>query len=58
MHCHIAWHTSQRLALQFVDHQSEIPELVASVSADFESTCAKWDTYYKSSLRKQDVSGA
>ncbi|KAJ5237132.1 hypothetical protein N7489_007223 [Penicillium chrysogenum] len=45
-------------ALQFVDHQSEIPELVASVSADFESTCAKWDTYYKSSLRKQDVSGA
>ncbi|OQE28924.1 hypothetical protein PENFLA_c004G08458 [Penicillium flavigenum] len=57
MHCHIAWHTSQSLALQFVEHQSEIPELVASVSADFESTCAKWETYYKSSLHKQDDSG-
>ncbi|OQE02710.1 hypothetical protein PENVUL_c039G03849 [Penicillium vulpinum] len=57
MHCHIAWHASQSLALQFVEHQSEIPALVDSVSADFESTCAKWETYYKSSLHKQDDSG-
>ncbi|CAG8157808.1 unnamed protein product [Penicillium nalgiovense] len=41
MHCHIAWHTSQSLALQFVEHQSEIPGLVASVSADFEINLCK-----------------
>ncbi|CAG8234751.1 unnamed protein product [Penicillium nalgiovense] len=52
MHCHISWHTSESLALQFVEHQSEVPELLASVSADFELTCAKWETYYKSSLHK------
>jgi hypothetical protein len=57
MHCHIAWHTSQSLALQFLVHQWEIPELVASVSADFESTCAKWEAYYKGSLHKQDDFG-
>lgn len=41
MHCHIAWHTGQSLALQFVEHQSEIPGLVASVSADFEINLCK-----------------
>jgi hypothetical protein len=57
MHCHIAWHASQSLALQFVEGQSEIPNMVGSVSEGFEHTCAKWETYYKSSIHKQDDSG-
>lgn len=43
MHCHIGWHTSEGLALQFVERESEIPALLdASVITD---TCAAWDAW-------------
>ncbi|KAJ5818171.1 multicopper oxidase-domain-containing protein [Penicillium riverlandense] len=57
MHCHIAWHSSQSLALQFVERQSEIPKLVGLVSDNFETICENWKAYYKSAIYTQDDSG-
>ncbi|KAF9893207.1 laccase, multicopper oxidase, benzenediol:oxygen oxidorectuctase [Aspergillus nanangensis] len=57
MHCHIAWHASQSMGLQFVERGSEIPEMVDAVSDEFNSICANWEEYYQTSLYKQDDSG-
>ncbi|RDW85906.1 multicopper oxidase-1 [Coleophoma crateriformis] len=55
MHCHIAWHTSEGLAIQILERESEfVPTLDASV---LNSTCAAWDTYAASSALVQDDSG-
>ncbi|KAJ9156302.1 Multicopper oxidase, type 2 [Pleurostoma richardsiae] len=41
MHCHIAWHTTEGLAIQILERESEIPALIdASV---LNSTCETWD---------------
>ncbi|RDW60551.1 hypothetical protein BP6252_11934 [Coleophoma cylindrospora] len=47
MHCHIAWHAGEGLAVQFLESESSIPS-VNSVSAAWEQTCANWDAYYPS----------
>ncbi|KAL4895180.1 multicopper oxidase-domain-containing protein [Aspergillus ambiguus] len=57
MHCHIAWHASQSMAVQFVERPSEITPLIDTISDEFDSMCANWDEYYKTSLYKQDDSG-
>ncbi|KAF2445480.1 multicopper oxidase [Karstenula rhodostoma CBS 690.94] len=44
MHCHIGWHTSQGLALQFVERESEIPGLLTSASV-LQDTCAAWNEW-------------
>jgi hypothetical protein len=41
MHCHIAWHVSDGLAVQFLEAKSQSP---VGDSA-WESTCANWNTY-------------
>ena len=41
MHCHIAWHTSEGFAVQFLERESEI-EYDSYV---LNSTCAAWTKY-------------
>ncbi|KAF2711638.1 multicopper oxidase [Pleomassaria siparia CBS 279.74] len=43
MHCHIGWHLSEGLALQFIERESEIPALLDTETLD--STCASWDAW-------------
>ncbi|KAJ5679257.1 hypothetical protein N7462_007501 [Penicillium macrosclerotiorum] len=57
MHCHIAWHASQSLALQFVERPEEISQLVQPIATDVRSSCAKWEAYYSEAFHKQDDSG-
>lgn len=42
MHCHIAWHTSSGLALQWVERPKEIPALMEQVKPEFEGRCQRW----------------
>ncbi|RDW71747.1 putative Laccase-2 [Coleophoma crateriformis] len=56
MHCHIAWHASEGLAMQFVERESEIASLMAESTA-FENTCASWITYNVTEAFPQDDSG-
>lgn len=56
MHCHIAWHASQGLAIQFVERETEI----AGLMVDYEQsnqTCAAWETFYSDAQFEQDDSG-
>jgi len=48
MHCHIAWHASSGLALQFVEQPKKIPGLMenAGVLPSFETRCGNWTDYY------------
>ena len=57
MHCHIAWHASQNLALQFVERESEIGGLIEPIIDEFEDTCNGWDEYWAESVYHQDDSG-
>jgi hypothetical protein len=57
MHCHLAWHASQGLALQFVERESEIGPLIEPVIDDLENVCEKWEEYYEDSVYHQDDSG-
>ncbi|KAJ4347142.1 uncharacterized protein N0V89_011080 [Didymosphaeria variabile] len=43
MHCHIGWHTSEGLALQFVERESEIPDLLST--SVLQDTCAAWNDW-------------
>ncbi|KAH8599232.1 multicopper oxidase-domain-containing protein [Bisporella sp. PMI_857] len=56
-HCHIAWHASQSLALQFVERESEISNLVAVNYEDTKNHCSKWVDYYATAPYKQEDSG-
>ncbi|KAK4124430.1 multicopper oxidase [Parathielavia appendiculata] len=54
VHCHIAWHASQGLSLEFVESQAQIE--VDSVSrAVFDETCASWKNFKP--VWEQDDSG-
>lgn len=47
MHCHVAWHASEGLAVQFVAREKEIPSTIeAGNLALFENTCKTWDRYW------------
>lgn len=55
MHCHIAWHTSEGLAVQVLERESEIPGLI---DADIlSSTCAAWNDYTADDNLVQEDSG-
>lgn len=56
MHCHIAWHASQGLALQFVERESEIVGAIADPDV-FHETCANWDSWTPDEVYDQDDSG-
>ncbi|KAL1632433.1 hypothetical protein SLS56_003675 [Neofusicoccum ribis] len=43
MHCHIGWHTSEGLAVQFLERASEISGVIDS--AAMTDTCTAWESY-------------
>ncbi|ORY63850.1 putative extracellular dihydrogeodin oxidase/laccase [Pseudomassariella vexata] len=55
MHCHIAWHTSEGLAVQLLERETEF--LAIQDNDRINQTCAKWDEYTAVSLVVQDDSG-
>ncbi|KAF4631995.1 hypothetical protein G7Y89_g6136 [Cudoniella acicularis] len=48
MHCHIAWHVSQGLAVQFLERASEIPSTFSLDSIPGE--CDAWDSWRDSAM--------
>ncbi|RDW60840.1 hypothetical protein BP6252_12223 [Coleophoma cylindrospora] len=45
MHCHIAWHAGQGLAVQFLETEPQI-EAVNPSGAAFQTTCKNWNAWY------------
>jgi hypothetical protein len=41
MHCHIAWHVGEGLAVQFLEAKDQSPV----GDAAWDSTCSKWNQY-------------
>lgn len=46
MHCHIAWHASQGLSMQFLERRDEIFDAIGDKS-EFNKGCAEWDDYWQ-----------
>lgn len=58
MHCHIAWHASEGLALQFVESESSIlPTIGTADVSTFQNTCAAWKAWTPTEPFPQDDSG-
>jgi hypothetical protein len=55
MHCHIAWHVAQGLAVQFLERKSEIAGIMDLTVLD--PLCAAWDDWYATSPYKKTDSG-
>lgn len=56
MHCHIPFHISGGLGLQFLERKADILKTIGSLSG-FDSECSKWQTYYNAAANKKDDSG-
>ncbi|CZT41233.1 probable Laccase-2 [Rhynchosporium secalis] len=56
MHCHIAWHASQGLAMQFVESESQIEASISDPTL-LNDTCTAWNSYTSRALYDQDDSG-
>ncbi|KAG9240701.1 laccase precursor [Calycina marina] len=56
LHCHIAWHASQGLALQFVESETSIVATFSDTAA-IEETCDAWDEYVPVQAWAEDDSG-
>ncbi|ETS76617.1 hypothetical protein PFICI_12004 [Pestalotiopsis fici W106-1] len=54
LHCHIAWHASQGLAMQLVERASEIPSLMDADVGSMTDTCQAWNTFYSSPDQADD----
>jgi FtsP/CotA-like multicopper oxidase with cupredoxin domain len=54
-HCHIAWHASQGLSVQFLERMGEIPK--AMDLGVLEPNCKAWTDFYGSSPFKKFDSG-
>jgi len=54
-HCHIAWHVSQGLSIQFLERVQDIPRTVPLNS--IRPNCDAWERYYATSPFKQFDSG-
>jgi hypothetical protein len=46
MHCHIAWHASQGLSVQFLERKGEIKEAIRDYSG-LTQGCSEWDDYWQ-----------
>lgn len=53
MHCHIAWHVSQGLGVQFL----EAKHLIRAPSAEWQRTCDNWATYWDNPIWAKQDSG-
>ena len=47
MHCHIAWHASEGMAVQFLESADKI-DSINPTGAQFQKTCKNWNAYYPS----------
>ncbi|KAH9886189.1 multicopper oxidase [Xylariomycetidae sp. FL2044] len=57
-HCHIAWHVSGGLSVDFVERRDEQARLIQDDDlASYEQVCAQWRDYYPASLSEQVDSG-
>lgn len=56
LHCHIAWHASEGLAMQFVESQDSI-SIPAEGTKVFNDVCTAWDTYEKTMAYPQEDAG-
>lgn len=57
-HCHIAWHISGGLGVDFMERVSEQPGLITRTERKtFESECAAWSKYWDNSGLVQNDSG-
>jgi FtsP/CotA-like multicopper oxidase with cupredoxin domain len=57
-HCHIAWHVSGGLSVDFVERRDEQPaQINGDDLAAYQRTCAEWRTYYPTSPFRQADSG-
>jgi len=54
-HCHIAWHVSQGLAVNFLERASEIPD-VMDLSV-INGNCDAWNAYIPTNVFQQTDSG-
>jgi hypothetical protein len=45
LHCHIAWHASGGLSMQFVERPNDIPAATYALSDSFQSQCNKYGAY-------------
>ncbi|KAK1091678.1 laccase, multicopper oxidase, benzenediol:oxygen oxidorectuctase [Friedmanniomyces endolithicus] len=54
MHCHIAWHVSEGLGVQFLESPSQI---TLPDKGQFDSQCSAWNNYYQTAYWKKDDSG-
>ncbi|KAK1020290.1 laccase, multicopper oxidase, benzenediol:oxygen oxidorectuctase [Friedmanniomyces endolithicus] len=54
MHCHIAWHVSEGLGVQFLESPSQI---TLPDQSQFDSQCSAWNNYYQTAYWKKDDSG-
>ncbi|KAI1499873.1 laccase [Biscogniauxia marginata] len=55
MHCHIAWHVSQGLSVQFLERRNEIPEVMDLDS--LEPGCTEWEEWIPHNPYQQTDSG-
>jgi hypothetical protein len=55
MHCHIAWHTSEGLAVQILERESDLVPLLDGTILD--STCAAWNSFQTDDNLVQSDSG-
>ena len=56
MHCHIAWHASAGLALQWVEQEAELQTLLANepvVMGQLKDQCNRWTNYYNHKSKEQ-----
>ncbi|KAK2042477.1 multicopper oxidase [Colletotrichum somersetense] len=54
-HCHIAWHVSQGLSVQFLERTNDILGTVKV--QDLDDQCSQWNSYSKNAQWKQSDSG-
>lgn len=45
LHCHIAWHASGGLAMQFLERPADIPAAKYALSDSFQGQCNKYEAY-------------
>jgi hypothetical protein len=46
MHCHIAWHASQGLSVQFLEREGQIKGAIGNVDG-YNQGCKEWNDYWE-----------
>ncbi|EKD18347.1 uncharacterized protein L3040_006778 [Drepanopeziza brunnea f. sp. 'multigermtubi'] len=57
MHCHIAWHVSEGLAIQFLEREKDIPGAMINGLGKIDENCKAWESWYNSRPPTKDDSG-